>query len=404
MLKRILLATFVTLLLLSAMKYVESTQPGKDAEKYLFAQLQKLLPSYSEDLPILVVDLGKIPGGKDQATSRDALKRTLVAIVEQRPIAVGVDVDFSPDVSGWQVDTDPEFFDFCLQLKEESKVPIYLGVFRTMTEKPDTWLGSEKYKSLAAALHAEDDTMRLPQWIQAKNSVDKLPLMSAALAERYRASHSHGATALGRTVQVFTNKDEQIEARGENEMLFGVSLVNFSRLGQIQRETSLMPTPESIAKSDKMFSGKMVLIGDAADSFDHFNVPGRDPPIAGVFLIACAAYTLAVEPLYELSTATRVTLDLFISAIITAGMELVRLLYVRKRPGSRFYKAQGRFILAVVGVVIIVGLLMTVWLNIMWFDFPLVLAALLLHPRVEHQITQYWKKLRSTFTASLSTE
>ena len=390
---RILLGAFVTLLLMGSTRYVETTNPGKDAEKYIFAHLQRLLPPFSEDLPILVVDIGKIPGGKDQVTSREALRETLTAIVAQRPTAVAIDVDFSPGTDDWQSLDDPRFFDYCLQLEQQTNVPIYLGVYRTIASNANTWLGLPKYKKLAAALRAEDDTMRLPRWIQAKNSNDRLPLMSAALADHYRSSHPHAATALSRTVEVLS-AERTIEVRGEDDMLFGVSLVNYSRLAQIQRETSFMLKPEAIAESGRQFSGKMVLLGDASQSYDHFNVPGHEAPIAGVFLIACAAYTLAVEPLYELNNATRTLLDLLISALIIVGVEALRAGYVNKRPGSRFYKKQARFIVMVVASIWILGLIMTVWLNIMWFDFPLVTLALFLHPRVEHYLAENWKKIR----------
>lgn len=403
-LKRVALGILVTLSLMAATKYVETTQIGRDAEKYTFGKLQKLLPSFSENMPVVVVDITKIPGGKDQATSRTALKQTLAAIVAQKPIAVGIDVDFSPDVNGWQTDDDPKFFDFCLQLEAETNVPIYLGVYRTMSETADTWLGSPKYKKLAAALRAENDTMRLPLWIQAKNSDDRLPLMSAALADSYRPTHPDTATHLARTVQVFTSTNEAIEAQGENALLFGESLINFSRLGQIQKETLLMLRPEAIAESGKLFSGKLVLIGDATDSFDQFNIPGHDPPVAGVFLVACAAYTLAAEPLYELNTSARIVLDLLISTVIMVGVELLRARYIRNRPGSRFFKAQSRFIWTVVVSVTVIGLLMTAWLNIMWFDFPLGLFALFLHPRVENRLHGFWKSLRGKSHASHAKE
>jgi hypothetical protein len=200
MLRRILLGTLVTILMIAATKYVESTRTGKDAEKLIFANLQRLLPPFSEDLPIVVVDMSKIPGGKDQVTSREALKQTLTAIVAQRPSAVGIDVDFSPDVDGWQAPDDPSFFKYCLQLREESKVPIYLGIGRTMASTSDTWLGHNDYQTLAAALRAEDDTMRLPKWIQAKGSNDRLPLMSAALAASYLSSHENSAAKISRTI------------------------------------------------------------------------------------------------------------------------------------------------------------------------------------------------------------
>jgi len=398
MFKRILLATLVTILMIAATKYVESTPTGKGVEKLIFANLQRLLPPFSEDLPIVVVDMSKIPGGKDQVTSREALKRTLTAIVAQRPSAVGIDVDFSPDVDGWQALEDPSFFKYCLQLREESKVPIYLGVGRTMASNSDTWLGHRDYQTLAAALRTEDDRMRLPKWIQAKGSNDRLPLMSAALATSYLSKHENVAARISRTVEVFT-AGKEIEVRGENDVPFGMSLVNYSRLPQIQREISFMLTPAAIAESGRVFTDKMVLIGDATNSYEKFNIPGHDSPIPGVFLIACAAYTLAIEPLYELNTATRLVLDLLISMFIIAGLEFLRSRYVNKIAGSRFYKAQGRFLFIVIASIWVLGLILVVWLNIMWFDFPLVTLAWLLHPRVEHFLVGSWKKLRGKSTS-----
>jgi CHASE2 domain-containing sensor protein len=395
MVKRVAMGMLVTVLLMAGSKYVEHTPFGHKVETITFEYLQRLLPSYSEEMPIIVLDISRIPGGKDQPTSREALRQTLTALVAQRPSAVGIDVDFSPGLNGWQDDDDPEFFDFCLKLERDSQVPIFLGVYRTIGEKSDTWLGSAKYKELAAALRAEDDTKRLPRWLQAKDSNERLPMLSAALAESYHPASSDAARRLSRTVEVFTQNTEGIELKGEDEMLFGLALVNFSRLEQIQRETLLMLKPESIAESGQHFAGKIVILGDATESQDYFNVPGREAPISGVYLIACAAYTLAVEPLYELNTGARLALDLVISVLIILRVEWLRSHFVRKRPGPVFHRKQSRSIWLALVIVTFIGLLMTWGLNIMWFDFPLVGFALLLHPKVEHNLNSFWRKLRA---------
>jgi hypothetical protein len=143
----------------------------------------------------------------------------------------------------------------------------------------------------------------------------------------------------------------------------------------------------------------MVLIGDATNSYEKFKVPGHDSTIPGVFLIACAAYTLAVEPLYEFNTTTRLALDLLISVFIIAGLEFLRFRYVNQIAGPRFYKAQGRFLFIVIASIWVLGVILVVWLNIMWFDFPMVTIAWLLHPRVEHFLVGSWKKLRGKSTS-----
>ncbi|HXU35329.1 MAG TPA: CHASE2 domain-containing protein [Blastocatellia bacterium] len=398
MLKRLWLGMLVTLLLMTATKFIETTSLGHRIETFLFEALQSQLPSFDskEQMAIQVVDMTKIRRGKDQVTLRDALRKTIEAIVAQHPSAVGIDVDFSPGASGWQDDDDPNFFDFCLKLKQDSNVPIFLGVYRTIGERSDTWLGSDKYKALAAALRVDEDTKRLPRWLLAKGSNEKLPMMSAALATSYRPSLPELAWKLSRTVEVTSDNTHGIERRGEDQMLLGLSLINYSKLEEIQRETIFTINPDAIADSERALAGRMVLLGDATEFEDPFPVPGRDTRIAGVYLIASAAYTLAVDPLYELNGGARLTLDLLISILIIVRVEWLRFRYVKVRAGSRFDRAQSRSIWIAIVAVTLIGFLMTRWLNIMWFDFPLIVFALLLHPKVEHRLRSFWRMKKAS--------
>jgi hypothetical protein len=397
MLKRLGLGMLVTLLLMTVVKFIERTSVGHRIETLTFEALQGQKQSFDseKELPIIVVNMSQIPGGNGQVTSRDELRKTIAAIAAQHPSAVGIDVDFSPGLNGWQADDDPEFFDFCLKLKHDSKVPIFLGVYRTIGERADTWLGSDKYKELAAALRVDEDRKRLPRWLQAKGSGEKLPMMSAALATAYQPFLPEVAGKLARTIEVTSDNTHGIEYQGEDQMLLGVSLVNYSKLEEIQRETILTIKPEAIADSEKLFAGRMVILGDSTEFQDSFIVPGRKDPIAGVYLIACSAYTLAVEPLYEFNAGARLALDLFISILIMLRVEQVRPRYGHKTESSEFDRAQSRSIWIAIGAVTISGFLMTRWLNIMWFDFPLIGFALLLHPKVEHRLSSVWNMLRA---------
>ena len=112
-LKRSGFALLVTVFLMVLTGSLEHTSIGRGIEMWTFSFLQRLLSPFEskERLPILVVDISKIPGGKDQATSRDTLKEIVGAIVAQHPAVIGIDIDFSPDAGGWKTDDDPEFFD-----------------------------------------------------------------------------------------------------------------------------------------------------------------------------------------------------------------------------------------------------------------------------------------------------
>src|ERR1043165_673420 len=46
-------------------------------------------------LSVVVVDIGKMPGGKDENTPREALTHLINTVVEQSPLAIAVDIDFS---------------------------------------------------------------------------------------------------------------------------------------------------------------------------------------------------------------------------------------------------------------------------------------------------------------------
>ena len=394
MLKRLGLGLLVTLLLVAAAKLVEHSHIGHRIETVTFEILQWPLSKSDEELPIVVVNMSEVARDMDQVTSRSELRQALKAIVAQRPLAVGINLDLSPGLDGWIANDDPAFFHFCLKLKRENNVPIFLGVYRTIGEGPETWLGSEEYKEMAAALIAADDTKRLPVWLQAKNSDEKLPTLSAALADTYGPAQLDPATLLSRVVEATADNKPGIERQGEDRMLFGETLVNYSKLEEIQRATLREMTPAAIAGSGDLLTGKIVLIGDASRFEDSFIVPGHERPIAGVYVLACVVYTLAVEPLYELNMPMRLFLDLGTSIILMLIVEALRVRYVNKRPGSRFFAARNKAIWMVIAVVSILGLLVVRWTNIMWFDIPLVAFSLLLHPKIEHRMDHALKKLQ----------
>lgn len=394
MLKRLGLGLLVTLLLMTAAKFVEHTSLGHRIETGTFEILQWPLPKARKELPVVVVNMSDFPRDANQVTSRAAIRQTLEKIVAQRPLAVGIDLDFSPELNSWIDDDDPAFFAFCLKLKRETGVAIYLGVYRAIGEEPKTWLGSIVYKELAAALTVADDTKRLPLWLQAKGSSEKLPTLSAALANVYEPTQVNPATILSRVVEVTTDNRPGIERQAEDQMLFGESLVNYSNLEEIQRGTILDASLASIAASRDSLTGKIVLLGDATRFEDSFIVPGRERTVAGVYLLACTVYTLAVEPLYELNLPLRLVLDLGVSIILMLIVEALRVHYVNRRPGSRFYAARDKAVWMLIAFVSALALLIVRWTNIMWFDVPLIAFALLLHPKIEHRTDHALKRLR----------
>jgi CHASE2 domain-containing sensor protein len=369
------------------------TSAGHWLDTRAFEVLQHQLVTFKDDenLPILVVDISKVPGGKDSITSRKTLLEIITAIIKQKPKAIAVDIDFSPTEAGWKADDDPEFFDACLSLKQEANTPIFLAVFHTRAEPANGWLGVDKYKELAAAAIVMDkDARRMPRWVQGGQVADKLPSLSFALAAAYEPSSTKPLSFPWNWV-LETSSDNQhgIEIIRDN-LRVALTLVNYSREEDIRKEAVGTVSATSISEVGDRFSGKMILLGDAQvnDSFS----PSGYKVTPGVYVLASSAYTLAVAPLYELRPRARLILDLIISFIVVTSIELLRRRYVKKREGPRFWERQSLFIFIAIAAFILGCIFAVVWLGVMWMDFTLIVFAIFLHPSVEKSINKMIKK------------
>ena len=132
-------------------------------------------------------------------------------------------------------------------------------------------------------------------------------------------------------------------------------------------------------------ANKVVLLGRTRNTTDTFTVPGKpEKPYAGVFLHACAAYTLLERPLYRLKEPGRFLLDFVLSAAIFGFV-----LGVRWHPHSphvdEFLEHRLPQLLALFVAVLLI--LCELWLvprtHLMWDDFLLVAGVLLVHTPIE---------------------
>ncbi len=111
---------------------VEHTTFGKQLELLSYNLLQLQLGSPSP--PITIVDISElapaefdIGGQTGVATPRESLKEMIEAIAEQSPRVIGIDIDFAPDENGYIHPHDPEFFQFCLDLRKRKGIPCSSG-------------------------------------------------------------------------------------------------------------------------------------------------------------------------------------------------------------------------------------------------------------------------------------
>lgn len=396
----------VTFILLLTKEWLEVTPIGERLKSNTYDLLQERLSSAinNEDLPVVVVDISesdalkqKASDGGDAVTPREPLIKLITAIAKQKPRAIGVDVDFSPEQGRYLTRTDPEFFAACLRLRDVTNVPIFLGIFRSQTLPPDTWLGSRDYEPLAASIVVPNDFKKMAQWMQVYGDTPrKVPTLSAALADAFYKSDWQPPRLL-RWVLVST-EEKKLAPR----IKVAEFLIDYSPLDALDKETmrlkALVKQPEVASELREELTDKIVLIGGATlgKESDTFVAPNRSSPIPGVYVHACAAYTLIKGPLYEWKPTIRLTLDILLSAIVfgivIAVTEYYRLRTDRIVATRRLGVAVA---LSIACVLVVVGVGLVPRTRIMWDDFLLVIVVVLVHPSVEDGAGKLWAWLRN---------
>ena len=385
-------------LILAAKVAFEHTEPGRQVELAGYVCLQRLLAA--DDVPVQILDISDLGvpetrsnGRVYRATSRDTLKKLIEAIVDQGPRAIGIDIDFSPDANGYLTPDDPEFFQFCL----DNDVPILLGIYRTHGLPPEAWLVEQRFEPLSASIIIpHEDTRKLPLTIRTSPQFKPGRAMGAALGNVFGEAQCR----VGESIHQMGLAERQ----SNKDLGVGGKIVEFpvdySALDELMRNKTLRTTsPELIREQGSRFRNKIVLIGRAAigEAKDTFTVAGQTQPIPGVYVHASAAYTIAKGPLYELNWTSRLVIDAIMAAGILSVVIGIRLRF-RKSASVRISpsKLQTLLTVIVVGVAIIIGVIMVRITCVLWSDFVLALGVVILHPAIEHRLSNVWKFIKNT--------
>jgi hypothetical protein len=395
---------------------VEQTVFGKQLQLMSYNLLQLQLSS--EHIPVTIVDISdlepqdfSLEGRTGRATPREPLREMIAAIAEQQPMAIGVDIDFSPDENGFVHPHDPDFFQFCLDIQEETGIPVFLGIVRTVGGSPASWLGNEKYQGLAANIIIPRDSRRMVHLITMSEELppggvlnQSMPsrAMSLALAAAY-GREARETSGWLRRIHAFSigwlTRLAAIEKVSERRLGPGLAvedfLVDFSPLESIEPLRTINPTILRDASQRKRFEGKVVLLGDATlgKATDTFLVPGRQDPYPGIFLHASAAYTVIKAPLFEVTNRGRVAIDVVFALAVLVAVLSIRLYYSRTQERVATYRLQGLFTLLVVVVALLGGVWFVRFTRVMWDDFLLALAALIFHPSMERFLGASWGRV-----------
>lgn len=385
----------VTLILLGVKELIIGTSFGDWCEVQAFTKLENILPDTTRlRLPVVVLDIRDVKGGyaADQPSSRDDLRKLIQALHQAGASAVGVDVDVSPNQNGWlDRAKDPDFFDYCLETSRD--MPVFLGVYRTRELPSERWLGLPRFEPLAAFLGAAptsdgETVKRVLAEYKGKLADKPLPALGYALAKQYIGDKGLPGPPLW--LEPFLEPlDETIEGR----------LVNYSKLGQLGRERSLDDKASSIETSSRDFHGKIVLLGDVEEEGrvrgDAFRPPGG-PLTPGVLYHASAAYTFAIDPLYEFRGWVEVVLDFALALCIFVGI-----LAIGKTGGKGIAAGEPEsktketiaVVLAIV-VLMVIGIGSLLLFRIMWLDAVLAGLALLFHNALSPVVKRFFGWIR----------
>jgi CHASE2 domain-containing sensor protein len=392
-----------TVVLLLANTWFEQKGFGERVESMTYDMLQNRLsaPASIKDLPVIVLDISRIemrptlgpqPGF---VTDREPLKNIVAEQVKDGPKAIGLDVDFSPDSHGYAHPDDPRLFKSWLASKD---IPILVGVNSSLALGAQKWLIDPDYIRLAACVVVPNPekgqaTRYMPEFIKVDYPDTPLggveetcPSMGVALA---KATVNPPPTWAKYFVETFRLKSA-------NRFKNSEFLVDYSPL-QLLHDSA----PQVLNSSDipaDLVKDKIVLLGRAKNTTDTFTVPGKpEEPYAGVFLHACAVYTLKNGPLYRFKDFVRYSLDLVISLAIFGPLLWIRLRRLKQGKevilGHRLPSYASLFVAVIVCIVAVYFVNRT---HLMWDDFILVALALVVHTPIEKNTVEFGEWLIAT--------
>jgi hypothetical protein len=381
---------------------------------------------------VVVVDIANAPlrSGKTGAplgpndkrdpqdyTDRDYLRKLVLAILEQKPKAIGLDIDFTPYPA--QISDDDQLLACFLALSsgapvpvdalpkggidplcyQTPSVPVFVATYQSIALGPMYALERPEYSTMAAFAGAvKPDSGEAPRKTVYSIAIPYGTPGGPSWLVNSLATALFGARA-DTTLPAFNWAAERLAVTQNDYFLATEFYVNYGVIDRLRQTCCTVLASDLMdpkkASSANALTGKYVLIGRATDvpPTDQFSVPGHHvlQRYPGVFLHACAIHTLDSGPLLGLLLpGGRLVLDLFLFLLIFAFVELIRWGSRRLFGWEPSEKVLHMAVtVGIVAIAILIGIYGMSKIQLMWDDSPFVGAGLLAHAILGHLFTRF---------------
>jgi hypothetical protein len=336
-----------------------------------------------------VVDISSTPFRRSEITDRRMLDGLVDTLREYRAAAIGLDIDFSPDDTGFIDPKDPQLFDKWTQYGN-----VRIGVFRREGDVPDRWLGRPEFSGLAAGI-------MLPKLLAGHAYLFSSPIMLES-----SVAHATGGYLLQMPVALheighagssarLVRDSRTIHPRGDSRVTLGLYPIDFSLLDRIvvvpyRQETDLAAWRDRI-------EGRVVLVGDVRDDADMRCTSSGVEPVAGVLVHASALATLDRGLLGYLDEWETFLYDLL---CLLGAFSIVHLTRSSSRfAGVKRHHAEMICYGGVAACIVAVSVVLIRTFGVFWPDFMWIAFGFFIQPYVNDMLTMIALGLRRGFLA-----
>jgi hypothetical protein len=305
-----------------------------------------------------------------------------------RAAAIGLDIDFSPEVPGQFV--DPR--DLRLLLKWSDYGNVRVGIFRRIGDSSEHWLARGEFRHLAAGimLPAGESIYAFQYSSPDVSTSDEVPPLIGSRADNPDEHLLQMPTALyevlhaGSRLRLVTDPNIKPITDETGRLRLGQYPIDYSYVPHVR--TIRYRDKSDLARYEEEIEYRTVLIGDAFDAQDSRAIPVEGSPVSGVMVHAAAFATMNHGLLHYIGDEEGFVIEVVLGVLICVVTGLVHLANA-SRTRSRRFSIHAVEIFASTAAGLAVLIVCTSWFSvsrIFWPDYLWVAVALFFHPYLEY--------------------